>query len=56
MPAGEPERALGLKVIAEGVETDEQAKMLRLLRCDELQGYLYSKPLKAAEVEAFLRR
>lgn len=49
-------RALGLKVIAEGVETDEQAKMLRLLRCDELQGYLYSKPLKATEVEAFLRR
>jgi diguanylate cyclase (GGDEF)-like protein/PAS domain S-box-containing protein len=48
--------ALGLKVIAEGIETDEQAKMLRLLRCDELQGYLYSKPLKAAEVEAFLRR
>ncbi|MDE1989559.1 MAG: EAL domain-containing protein [Betaproteobacteria bacterium] len=49
-------RALGLKVIAEGVETDEQAKMLRLLRCDELQGYLYSKPLKATEVEDFLRR
>lgn len=48
--------ALGLKVVAEGVETDEQAKMLRLLRCDELQGYLYSKPLKPTEVEAFLRR
>lgn len=48
--------ALGLKVIAEGVETDEQAKMLRLLRCNELQGYLYSKPLTAAEVDPFLRR
>jgi EAL domain-containing protein (putative c-di-GMP-specific phosphodiesterase class I) len=49
-------QALGLKVVAEGVETEEQAKMLRLLRCNELQGFLYSKPLPAAEVEAFLRR
>jgi diguanylate cyclase (GGDEF)-like protein/PAS domain S-box-containing protein len=49
-------RALGLKVIAEGVETEEQAKLLRLLRCDELQGYLYSKPLPATEIEAFLCR
>jgi EAL domain-containing protein (putative c-di-GMP-specific phosphodiesterase class I) len=37
--------SLKLKVVAEGVETEEQAKILRLLRCDEMQGYLYSKPL-----------
>jgi hypothetical protein len=36
--------SLGLKVIAEGVEHEEQAKMLRLLRCDQMQGYLFSKP------------
>jgi EAL domain-containing protein (putative c-di-GMP-specific phosphodiesterase class I) len=37
--------SLGLKVIAEGVETEEQATMLRLLRCDEMQGYLISRPV-----------
>lgn len=37
--------ALKLKVVAEGVETREQADMLRELSCDELQGYLFSRPL-----------
>lgn len=37
--------ALKLKVVAEGVEIDEQAHLLRLLNCDEMQGYLYSKPV-----------
>jgi diguanylate cyclase (GGDEF)-like protein len=38
-------RSLRLKVVAEGVETDEQARLLRLLDCDEMQGYLFSKPV-----------
>ncbi len=46
--------ALDLKVIAEGVESEEQAKMLRLLKCDELQGYLFSKPLAPGEIQDFL--
>ena len=48
--------ALKLKVVAEGVETREQANLLRLLGCQEIQGFLVSKALPAAEFEArFLR-
>jgi EAL domain-containing protein (putative c-di-GMP-specific phosphodiesterase class I) len=46
--------SLRLNVVAEGVETEEQANFLRLLRCDQLQGYFFSKPLPAAEFAAFL--
>ena len=47
---------LKLKVVAEGVETEEQARLLRLLRCDEMQGYLYSKPVPGDVFESrFLR-
>ena len=43
--------ALNLKVIAEGVETEEQLEFLRNLQCDEIQGYYYSKPLSANDIE-----
>ena len=47
--------ALNRKVVAEGVETEEQARLLRLLRCDQYQGYLKSRPLPLADIEAMLR-
>jgi EAL domain-containing protein (putative c-di-GMP-specific phosphodiesterase class I) len=47
-------RALNLKVVAEGVETEEQANLLRLLRCDEAQGYLFARPVPPEEMERLL--
>ena len=49
-------RSLKLRVIAEGVDSEDQARVLTLLRCDQMQGYLFSKPLPLAEVTALLER
>ena len=46
---------LKLKVVAEGVETYEQVKYLRAHRCDEIQGYYFSKPEKAEAIEFLLK-
>jgi diguanylate cyclase (GGDEF)-like protein len=45
---------LRLRVVAEGVETDEQWRFLHLLRCDEIQGFAFSKPLAPADLERLL--
>jgi EAL domain-containing protein (putative c-di-GMP-specific phosphodiesterase class I) len=42
-------RAFDRKAFAEGVESEEQAKILRLLKCDEMQGYFFGKPLSVAD-------
>lgn len=47
---------LGLRIVAEGVETSEQLDMLRLFHCDEVQGYYFSKPLPFPELDRMLRQ
>ena len=46
---------MGLKVTAEGVETEAQVARLLQFRCDEMQGYLFSKPVSASEVTKLLQ-
>jgi diguanylate cyclase (GGDEF)-like protein len=47
---------LRLKVIAEGVETEEQLRFLQVLQCDEIQGYFFSKPLPAENLVSVFDR
>ncbi|MEO8847216.1 MAG: EAL domain-containing protein [Casimicrobiaceae bacterium] len=47
---------LDMIVVAEGVETDEQCEMLRSLKCDQFQGYLFSKPVSGDEIGRMLMR
>ncbi len=47
--------SMGLKVVAEGVETQAQLDVMRKLRCDEMQGFLFSEALPAAQFEALVR-
>jgi diguanylate cyclase (GGDEF)-like protein len=48
--------ALGMKVLAEGVETNEQRVLLRLAGCDEMQGYLFAKACPAESIDKILSR
>ena len=49
-------RAMRMKVTAEGVETEEQARMVRAAGCDQIQGWLYFKAMPAAEIGEYLNR
>jgi len=49
-------RALRIYVVAEGVETEEQAARLYALGCDEAQGYLFSRPVPADDICRLLPR
>jgi len=49
-------KRLGLKVIAEGVEVQEQGDMLKDFGCNIVQGFLYSKPLIKEDVEKLLKQ
>jgi diguanylate cyclase (GGDEF)-like protein/PAS domain S-box-containing protein len=48
-------RSLGIKVVAEGVETFEQADILRTLGCDILQGFAFARPMSAQTLESMMR-
>jgi EAL domain-containing protein (putative c-di-GMP-specific phosphodiesterase class I) len=48
--------SLNLRVLAEGVESEEQMQFLRKENCDEMQGFLYSKPISADEIAEMIRQ
>lgn len=47
-------RAVGISVVAEGVETPEQARLLEQMQCGAVQGFLYARPMFAPEATAWL--
>jgi EAL domain-containing protein (putative c-di-GMP-specific phosphodiesterase class I) len=47
--------SMNMKVVAEGVETDDESQFCKDLHCDELQGYLFSRPLPPEQLEEMLR-
>ncbi len=47
---------LNRKVIAEGVENDQQLSLLRDYQCDEIQGYFFSRPLPAGMITKFIKK
>ena len=49
-------RALGMTTVAEGIETEGQAALMLALECDRGQGFLYARPLEAADYEAWVRQ
>lgn len=49
-------RALGLSVLVEGVETEHQRVLLRLAGCDEMEGFLFAKPVPAAAIDQLLEQ
>jgi EAL domain-containing protein (putative c-di-GMP-specific phosphodiesterase class I) len=48
-------RALGMEVVIEGVETEEQRALLRLAGCSEMQGYLFARPSPREGIDRILR-
>lgn len=48
--------ALGMSVVAEGVETAEQLRVLQMLSCDEIQGYYISRPVSASDAQVLMQR
>jgi diguanylate cyclase len=49
-------KAMNVRVIAEGVETNSQADYLKIRQCQEVQGFLFARPLSVSQVETFLRK
>lgn len=49
-------KSLNMKVVAEGIETQDQVEFLRTTECDLIQGYYYSKPISAADFEKYMSK